>query len=120
MGSENVGEQIDGAIYTDGLACLVETKDQTDSTGFEAIAKLTLQLQRRPASTLGLLFSTSEFTTPLLEAVRFHPVRNVLLWKRTDIDLAMEHGMRVALWLKWTRAVEQAQLAHWLRKDDFR
>ncbi len=115
----NTTEQIDGAIHADGLACIVETKDHSDSIGFEAIAKLALQLQRRPGAAMGLLFSTSEFSLPVIEAVRVHPLRNVLLWQGSDIDLALEHGMRAALRIKWRKAVEQASLGYWLRKEDF-
>lgn len=115
----NANEQIDGAIHTDGLACIVETKDHASAIGFEAIAKLALQVQRRPGAALGLIFSTSEFSLPVIEAVSVHPIRNVLLWQGSDLDLALRHGMRAALRIKWREAVEKASLGHWLQEEDF-
>ncbi|MFP2910845.1 hypothetical protein ACLESD_38585 [Pyxidicoccus sp. 3LFB2] len=115
----NATEQIDGAIHTDGLACIVETKDHAESVGFDAISKLALQLQRRPGASIGLLFSTSEYSLSVIETVRIHPIRNVLLWQGSDIDLALEYGMRAALRIKWRRAVEQARLSYRLQKEDF-
>lgn len=115
----NATEQIDGAIHTDGLACIVETKDHSESISFEAIAKLALQLQRRPGAALGLIFSTSEFSLSVIKTVSVHPIRNILLWQGSDIDLALKHGMRAALRIKWRKAVETASPGHWLQKEDF-
>jgi hypothetical protein len=115
----NDTEQLDGAIHTDGLACIVETKDHAESIGFAAVAKLALQLQRRPGAAVGLLFSSSQVSLSVAEAVRVHPIRNILLWKGSDIDLALQHGMRAALRIKWRRAVERGELSYWLRKEDF-
>ena len=43
MGEDEV-EQIDGIVYAEGLACLVESKDQIKAVNFEPIAKLRNQL----------------------------------------------------------------------------
>ncbi|QSQ23454.1 hypothetical protein JY651_00250 [Pyxidicoccus parkwayensis] len=115
----NDHEQIDGAIHSDGLACIVETKDHADSIGFEPIAKLTLQLQRRPGAAVGLLFSSSKLSLSVIEAVKVHPIRNVLLWRGSDIDMAFQHGMRASLRIKWRRAVELGDLSYELQKEDF-
>jgi hypothetical protein len=113
-------EQIDGGIYVDGLACLVEAKDHAEPIGFDAIARLALRMQRRPPPAVGLLFSTSGFTWPALKAVTAHPIRNVLLWNDTDIALALNHGVRSALRRKWRAAVESGALDQPLHKEDFR
>ncbi|MCP3145111.1 restriction endonuclease [Pyxidicoccus xibeiensis] len=116
----SVIEQIDGGVYVDGLSCLVEAKDHAEPIGFEAIARLSVRMQRRPSPALGLLFSTSGFTWPALKAVAAHPLRNVLLWRDTDIAMALEHGMRASLRRKWRVAVEVGTLDHPLAKEDFR
>src|SRR5437868_7082966 len=61
FGETNV-EQIDGAVHYQGLACLVESKDATEGVAIAPIAKLRNQLLRRPAGTLGLMFSRRGFT----------------------------------------------------------
>ncbi|OAD20757.1 hypothetical protein THIOM_003518, partial [Candidatus Thiomargarita nelsonii] len=48
-------EQIDGVVYTSGLACLIESKDQKTSVNIEPIAKLRNQLLRRPATAIGMI-----------------------------------------------------------------
>ena len=48
-------EQIDGAVYVDGLACIVEAKDTANTTRIEPIAKMRNQLLRRPSSSVGLI-----------------------------------------------------------------
>ncbi len=40
-------EQIDGAVYCDGFACLVECKDQNDNVSIAPVAKLRNQLLRK-------------------------------------------------------------------------
>ncbi|MFM5983876.1 MAG: restriction endonuclease, partial [Sphaerospermopsis kisseleviana] len=59
---DKIVEQIDGVIYTDSLACLIECKDTSDEVNIEPIAKLRNQLLRRPASAIGSVFSRSGFT----------------------------------------------------------
>src|SRR5688572_12502029 len=59
-----VAEQIDGAIHTDGLSCLIESKDVAGRVNIEPIAKLRNQLMRRPSHAVGLVLSVSGFTTP--------------------------------------------------------
>ncbi len=41
-------EQIDGAVHTNGLSCLIECKDQAGNVNIDPIAKLRNQLLRRP------------------------------------------------------------------------
>jgi len=58
----NLNEQIDGAIYSDGLSCLVESKDTADTKNSEPIAKRHFQLMRRHANVLGIVFSRKGVT----------------------------------------------------------
>ncbi|MDY7232074.1 restriction endonuclease [Hyalangium rubrum] len=101
-------EQIDGAVFVDGMSCLVESKQQAHRLGFGPIARFKARLDRRPSAAIGLLFSSSGFTEPAVEEATRHPTRNVLLWKGADITHALMNGMRAGLQLKWRKAVEQA------------
>jgi hypothetical protein len=102
-----VVEQIDGAVYADGLACLVECKDTADRVNVAAVAKLRGQLLRRPAATAGLLFSRSGYTDPALTLARFTTPQTMLLWFPEEIEYVLERGaMRRALVRKYRRCVE--------------
>lgn len=101
-------EQIDGAIYVDGMSCLVESKHQRAPIHFGPVARFKARLDRRPPGVLGLMFSVSGFTDPALREAYIHPVRNVLLWDGADIAFAIRHGMRAGLQAKWRWAVERA------------
>jgi hypothetical protein len=70
-------EQIDGAIYCDGLSCLVESKDYSSAINVEPIAKLRNQLSRRPVGTLGIVFSRTDFTEPSKILAGIHRVRTI-------------------------------------------
>jgi hypothetical protein len=101
-------EQIDGAIYVDGMSCLVESKHQRMPIDFKPIARFKARLDRRPPGVTGLMFSVSGFTKPALLETCFHPIRNVLLWTGLDFDFALERGLRTGLRAKWRHAVERA------------
>jgi hypothetical protein len=101
-------EQIDGAVFVDGMSCLVESKQHAAPLGFGPIAKFKARLDRRPPGTLGMLFSAGGFTAPAVEEALHHPTRNVLLWSDTDITYALMTGMRSGLQRKWRKAVEKA------------
>ncbi|HUY92587.1 MAG TPA: hypothetical protein VMV10_27860 [Pirellulales bacterium] len=57
-------EEIDGAVHLPGLSCLVETKDWSKKVAIEPIVKMRSQLLRRPAGTIGIVFSKEGFTDP--------------------------------------------------------
>src|SRR5207302_6176492 len=57
-------EEIDGAVHLPGLSCLVESKDWGKNVAIGPIVKMRSQLLRRPAGTLGLMFSSHKYTTP--------------------------------------------------------
>jgi hypothetical protein len=86
-------EQIDGVIYCSGLSLLVESKDLAGRVAIEPIAKLRNQLQRRPASTLGIVFSHGGFTEPALMLAQFISSQNILLWSGDEVEYALQHGM---------------------------
>jgi hypothetical protein len=83
-------EQIDGAVYWDGLKCLVESKDTIDPVDFGPIAKLRAQLQRRPAETLGIVFSRNGFTEPALVLAQFLSPQSILLWRGDELEYALD------------------------------
>jgi len=102
-------EQIDGVIYLDGLACLVECKDYRRPVNIEPIAKLRNQLLRRPASTLGIVFSRSGFTTPARLLAQYIYPQPILLWSGEEIRFALDRGqgaMREGLRTKYRHCVE--------------
>jgi len=83
-------EQIDGFVHTnDGLACLVECKDETDPVNVEPIAKLRNQLLRRPSTVIGIVFSRSGFTAPALLLARFTAPQVILLWGGDEVEFAL-------------------------------
>ncbi|HLM44181.1 MAG TPA: hypothetical protein VK458_09945, partial [Myxococcaceae bacterium] len=84
------------------------------------IAKLKLRVDRRPPPVIGLFFSVSGFTDPAVDEFHAQPLRNLLLWRRADVDLALRSGMRTALGVKWRRAVEEAVMDYELEEEDFR
>jgi hypothetical protein len=105
---ESVVEQIDGVIYTDGLACLVECKDWMKQADIEPVAKVRNQLLRRPGGTIGIVFSRQGFTAPALTLARFTLPQAILLWSGEEIAFALERqSMRKALLVKYHRCVEE-------------
>jgi Restriction endonuclease len=84
-------EQIDGVVYSGGLACLVESKDFTDMlVGGDSIAKLRNQLLRRPGNVLGMVFSRTGFTSPARKQSYFALPQTILLWEGEELEYALE------------------------------
>ena len=79
-------EQIDGSVSFEGLYCLVEAKDEIDNIAIAPIAKLRNQLMRRPAGTVGLLFSSGTFTLPAVQLAYFTLPQAILLWSWEEIE----------------------------------
>ncbi|QRN96337.1 restriction endonuclease [Archangium violaceum] len=113
-------EQVDGAIYVEGLSCLLECKHWREPVDFSPIAKLKVRVDRRPPPVVGLFFSARDFTLPARQELHAHSLRNVLLWGTRDVDLALRNGMRTALGIKWRKAVEEAVMDYELEAEDFR
>lgn len=101
-------EQIDGAVYSDGLSCLVECKDQTSNVAIEPVAKLRSQLLRRPAGAIGIVFSTARFTEAALILAQYNANQAILLWQGSEIDYALrQQSMRRSLLRKYRICLEQ-------------
>ncbi len=101
-------EQIDGVLYSDGLACLVECKDQEANIAIDPVAKLRNQLNRRPAGTLGIVFSTAGFTEAAVILTQYNVNQTILLWDGSDLDYALQHQyMRRGLVKKYRYCIER-------------
>jgi|GEM_PF-1139484 hypothetical protein len=87
-------EQIDGAVFLDGLYCLVEAKDRNEPANFEPIAKLRAQLQRRPSFVIGMVFSRRGFTPPAKSLTRMATPQNVLLWEGAELEHLLERNLQ--------------------------
>jgi hypothetical protein len=100
-------EQIDGVVYTDGLACLIECKHYDKAVNFEPIAKLRSQLMRRPSATIASFFSLSGYTEPALLLLNFIQPQTILVWERKEIDYCLNHqSFCNALIKKYRKAIE--------------
>jgi Restriction endonuclease len=101
-------EQIDGAVYSDGLACLVECKDQEGNLAIDPVAKLRNQLLRRPTGIVGLVFSTAGFTEATSILAQYSASQPILLWNGRDIGYALgRQQLRVGLLRKYRYCVER-------------
>jgi Restriction endonuclease len=103
-----VVEQIDGAVYSDHLSCLVEYKDREGNLAIDPVAKLRNQLLRRPLGIVGLVFSSTGFTESMLILAQYSANQAILLWNGSDINYALQHQkMRVGLTQKYRYCVER-------------
>lgn len=106
--SGQVVEQVDGAIVVGGLYCLLECKDEKPPLNIEPIAKMRNQLMRRPASTIGLLFSMSGYTAPAQILANYLGAQTILLWHPEEIGLAVkENRIAPLLEAKFRACVEE-------------
>jgi hypothetical protein len=109
--SNSPAEQIDGVIYSDGISYMIECKDTATRENIESIAKLRNQLLRRPAQTMGLVFSRSGFTPVAITLTQYSSPQNILLWNGAEINDALRSGMmRELLKLKFRACVETGQV----------
>ncbi len=92
-------EEIDGAVHLAGLSCLVESKDWERNVEIGPIVKMRSQLLRRPAGTIGIMFSKRTFTTPAVYLAHFTLPQAVLLWSGFDLQIAMDEG-RISQFLR--------------------
>jgi hypothetical protein len=101
-------EQIDGVVYANGLSFILECKDYSENLDVQVIAKLRNQLTRRPAGTIGCVFSTSGFTEPAILLAHFTAPQAILLWGVSDIDNSIKNRSFVtALEKKYRNFVEK-------------
>jgi hypothetical protein len=103
-------EQLDGAVYAAGLHCLVECKDRREPLRADAFAKLRNQLLRRPAGTVGLMFSRSGYHEAAKVLARCSAHQPILLWHEEEIDALLEREDPCAmLQLKYRKCVEEGK-----------
>jgi hypothetical protein len=101
-------EQIDGAVEASGLRCLLECKDEKERLEIAPVAKMRNQLLRRPAASVGLIFSTSGYTQPAELLAGYLGSQTILLWQPREIKLAVEKGRIVPLLeVKYRLCVEE-------------
>jgi hypothetical protein len=112
-------EEIDGAVHVSGLNCLVESKDLSEDVAIGPIAKLRNQLLRRPAGTVGLVFSRTGFTDPARFLAHFALPQAILLWNGAEIEYALERRQICELlaW-KYRVAVEDGLPDYDVRERD--
>ena len=104
-----VVEEIDGTVYSDSLCCLVECKDQ-EKVDFRPVAKMRNQLLRRPAGTIGAVFSRGGFSEPAIILAQFTAPQCIILWGGVEIGHALRNQcMRRALLAKYRHWVEHAR-----------
>jgi hypothetical protein len=104
-----VVEEIDGVVYSGGLCCIVECKDQEGNRDFGPVAKLRSQLLRRPGGTIGAVFSRTGFTEPAVTLARFTAPQCIVLWSGAEIGHALRNQcMRPGLLAKYRYWVEHA------------
>lgn len=96
---EKKAEEIDGSIHLAGLSCLIESKDWGRNVTIEPIVKMRSQLLRRPAGTIGLVFSKMTFTRPAIYLAHFTMPQAVLLWSGRDLEFSMREG-RICRYLR--------------------
>jgi Restriction endonuclease len=101
-------EQIDGAVYSDGLACLVECKDQEGNLAIDPVAKLRNQMLRRPLGIVGLVFSSTGFTEATKILARYGASQTILLWDGSDVEWALQNRQfRSGLLAKYRYCIER-------------
>ena len=105
---DSIVEQIDGAVYAGGLSCLVEAKDSKAAVDVAVLAKLRTQLARRPAGTIGAVFSRAGFTQPAVVLAGYFAPQIVLLWSGSEVEKCLSQESIVAtLIAKYRECVEE-------------
>jgi len=90
---------------------LIQSKLESDPTSFDAVARLYLQVGRRPRGTIGLFFSQSYSKAAEELARELRPIR-VLLFRTEEIQWALTKesplDMLEIVRTKWRAALELA------------
>ena len=103
-----VVEQIDGAVYVGSLSCLVEAKDSMAEVDISVLAKLRVQLARRPAGTVGLVLSRTGFTPSAVALARYFAPQTVLLWSGAEVEECLQNeSIASTLLAKYREYVEE-------------
>ena len=110
--SDQTKEELDGAVTLGWQGFLIQSKLQADPIPFEPIARLYLQVGRRPEGTIGLFFAPnySEAAKELVNELR--PIR-VLLFRTIEINRGLTRepplDMLEMIRRKWRLAVEEGR-----------
>jgi len=107
-------EQIDGVIYLDNLACLIECKDYNSgqvgkkkNISFESVAKIRNQLMRRPSSAIASVFSSGGFTKPAMTLANFVHPQTILLWRGSEVEYCLSRkAFSKSLTNKYRKCIE--------------
>lgn len=83
-------EQIDGALRFGGLHWLVESKDKSKNIAIDPIAKMRNQMLRRPWGTIGLVFTSLNFTPSAVLMTHFVLPQPILLWTGDEVAHALK------------------------------
>ena len=111
-------EQINGSVYTNGLSCLIECKDQAGNVNIDPIAKLRNQLLRRPLAVCGILFSTSGFTEATEILTQYSTQPAIMLRNGADLNYGCNINACGIDWSERTQPVAIAFLSsRWQQPD---
>ncbi len=109
--SERTKEEIDGLVTLGWQGLLIQSKLEADPTSFDPIARLYLQVGRRPLGTMGLFFSQAYSPAARELAAELRPIR-VLLFRNDEIQWALTResplDMLDIVRRKWRAALELA------------
>jgi hypothetical protein len=110
-------EQIDGSVQIGSLYGLIESKDEKGNIAVGPIAKMRNQLLRRPAGTIGLLFSSHAFTPPAILLAHFALPQAILLWSGDEVETAIKQKRICDFVLeKYRYCVEKGMLDYSIRE----
>jgi hypothetical protein len=110
--SERIQEEVDGLVTLGWQGFLIQSKLEADPTPFDPIARLYLQVGRRPRGTIGLFFAQgySQAAEELSRELR--PIR-VLLFRTKEIQWALTRESPLdiieVVRRKWRLALEEAR-----------
>ena len=110
--SDRTMEELDGSVSLGWQGFLNQSKLQADPIPFEPIARLYLQVGRRPEGTVGLFFARDYSEAALELAKELRPIR-VLLFLASEIDRRLTRepplDMLEMVRRKWRIAVEEGR-----------
>jgi hypothetical protein len=110
--SDKVQEELDGLVTVGWQGLVIQCKLESNPTPFDPIARLHLQVERRPQGTLGLFFSRAYSDSAIELASELRPIR-VLLFRAGEIDWELKKeqsfDMLKLVRKKWHGAVKYAK-----------
>jgi hypothetical protein len=110
--TEQIKEELDGSVILGWQGFLIQSKLQTDPIPFEPIARLYLQVGRRPEGALGLFFAPKYSSAAEELSKELRPIR-VLLFRVEEIQWALTREppldrLEMVRW-KWHMALEEGR-----------